>query len=294
MWLWKVLRRAVQGYIDHGALSRGAAIAFYTVTSLAPLLLLIIAIAGLAIGRDVARAGVIDELTGLLGPEGAELIKSIVAKSSDPTSGVAATVLGALMVMVTASGIFGEMQAALNATWDVKPGSEPWPSLIRARAASLGLVAALGFLTIVSLAASAALSALSQELSMRTPAGNVVLILLNTGLSLAVFAVLFAAIYKMLPDTPLGWRDVGIGALITAALFTGGKSLIGWYLGQAAPGSTYGAAGALIVLLLWTYYSAQIFLFGAELTRAIADIRRESPEPVSTASVRTRAHQGSA
>ena len=106
--------------------------------------------------------------------------------------------------------------------------------------------------------------------------------------------MLFAAIYKMLPDTPLRWRDVGIGALITAALFTGGKSLIGWYLGQAAPGSTYGAAGALIVLLLWTYYSAQIFLFGAELTRAIADTRRESPEPVSTASVRTRAHQGSA
>ena len=294
MWLWKVLRRAIQGYIDHGALSRGAAIAFYTVTSLAPLLLLVIAIAGMAIGRDVARAGVIDELSGLLGPEGAELIKSIVAKSSDPASGATATVIGTVMVLVTASGIFGEMQAALNATWDVKPSSEPWPSLIRARAASLGLVAALGFLTIVSLAASAALSALSQELSMRTPAGNVALILLNTGISLAVFAVLFAAIYKMLPDTPLSWRDVAIGALVTAALFTGGKSLIGWYLGQAAPGSTYGAAGALIVLLMWTYYSAQIFLFGAELTRAIADTRRENPEPASMESVRTRAHQGSA
>jgi len=294
MWLWKMLRRAIQGYIDHGALSRGAAIAFYTVTSLAPLLLLVIAIAGMAIGRDVARAGVIDELSGLLGPEGAELIKSIVAKSSDPASGATATVIGTVMVLVTASGIFGEMQAALNATWDVKPSSEPWPSLIRARAASLGLVAALGFLTIVSLAASAALSALGQELSMRTPAGNVALILLNTGISLAVFAVLFAAIYKMLPDTPLSWRDVAIGALVTAALFTGGKSLIGWYLGQAAPGSTYGAAGALIVLLMWTYYSAQIFLFGAELTRAIADTRRENPEPASMESVRTRAHQGSA
>jgi membrane protein len=281
MWLWKVLRRAIQGYIDHGALSRGAAIAFYTVTSLAPLLLLIIAIAGLAIGQDVARAGVIDELTGLLGPEGAELIKSIVAKSSDPASGATATVIGTIMVIVTASGIFGEMQAALNAIWDVKPSSEPWPSLIRARAASLGLVAALGFLTIVSLAASAALSAIGQELAMRTPAGNVVLILLNTALSLAVFAVLFAAIYKMLPDTPLAWRDVGIGAAVTAALFTGGKSLIGWYLGQAAPGSTYGAAGALIVLMLWTYYSAQIFLFGAEMTKAITEFRRGSPEPAS-------------
>jgi membrane protein len=285
MWLWKVLRRAVQGYIDHGALSRGAAIAFYTVTSLAPLLLLVIAIAGLAIGRDVARAGVIDELSGLLGPEGAELIKSIVAKSSDPASGAAATVLGAIMVLVTASGIFGEMQAALNSTWEVKPSDEPWPSLIRARAASLGLVASLGFLTIVSLAASAALSALGQELAMRTPAGNALLIALNTGLSLVVFAILFAAIYKMLPDTPLGRRDVAIGAIVTAVLFTGGKSLIGWYLGQAAPGSTYGTAGALIVLLLWAYYSAQIFLFGAELTRAIVDISRKIAEPESRASV---------
>jgi membrane protein len=273
MWLWKILKRAVQGYIDHGALSRGAAIAFYTVTSLAPLLLMVIAIAGLAIGRDAARAGVIDELSGLVGPDGAELIKSIVAKSSDPASGTAATVFGAIMTLVTASGIFGEMQTALNTTWQVKPSDEPWPSLIRARAASLGLVASLGFVTIVSLAVSAALSAIGQELALRTPAGNVLLILLNTCVSLAVFALLFAAIYKVLPDTPLAWRDVAVGALITAALFTSGKSLIGWYLGQAAPGSTYGAAGALIVLLLWAYYSAQIFLFGAELTKAITDAR---------------------
>jgi membrane protein len=293
MALWKLTKRAVLGYIDQGALSRGAAIAFYTVTSLAPLLLLVIAIAGLAIGRDVARAGVIDELSGLVGPDGAELIKSIVAKSSDPTSGAAATALGALMVLVTASGIFGEMQAALNAIWGVKPSGEPWPSLIRARAAGLGLVAALGFVTIVSLAASAALSALGHELAMRTPAGNVLLIVLNTGLSLILFAILFAAIYKMLPDTPLAWRDVAVGAAVTAALFTGGKSLIGWYLGQAAPGSTYGAAGALIVLLLWAYYSAQIFLFGAELTKVIADARRKNAEPASTSSVRSTAHQGS-
>jgi len=274
MWLWRVFKKAVAGFVEHGDLSRGAAIAFYTVTSLAPLLLLVIALAGLVIGNDAARSGVIDEFAGLVGPEGADLIKSIVARSSDPTSGTAATVVGAAMVLVTASGIFGEMQAALNATWDVKPPDEPWLSLIRARAASLGLVAALGFVTIVSLAASTALSAIGQELAMRTPAGSVVLTVLNTALSLLVFALLFAAIYKVLPDTPLRWRDVGTGAIVTAALFTGGKSLIGWYLGQAAPGSTYGAAGALIVLMLWTYYSAQIFLFGAEVTRAIADARK--------------------
>ena len=273
MTFWKVFYRAIQGFIQHGDLSRGAAIAFYTVTSLAPLLLLVIALAGLVIGNDAARTGVIDEFTGLVGPEGADFIKSVVARSSDPASGTAATVIGAIMVLVTASGIFGEMQTALNMTWEVKPPDEPVMSLIRARAASLGLVAALGFVTIVSLLASAALSALGQELAMRTPAGNLVLTVLNTCLSLAVFALLFAAIYKVLPDTPLRLRDVGIGAVVTAALFTGGKSLIGWYLGQAAPGSTYGAAGALIVLLLWTYYSAEIFLFGAELTKAIADVR---------------------
>jgi membrane protein len=270
--LWKAFKQAVQGYIQHGALSRGAAIAFYTVTSLAPLLIIVIAIAGLAIGRDAARAGIIDEFSGLLGANGAELIKSIVARSSDPTSGTAAAVFSAFMVLVTASGIFGEMQSALNAVWEVKATDEPWSSLIRARAASLGLVVALGFVTMVSLAASAALSAFGREFAMRTPAAGLLLSILNTALSLAVFALLFAAIFKVLPDRPLRWRDVAIGAAITAALFTGGKSLIGWYLGQAAPGSIYGAAGTLIVLLLWAYYSAQLFLFGAELTRAMTDL----------------------
>jgi membrane protein len=273
MMLWRVLKQTAQGYIDHGNLSRGAAIAFYTVTSLAPLLLIVIGIAGLAIGQDAARTGVIDQFRDLVGVQGADLIKSIVARSSDPASGTTATVFGVIMVLVTASGIFGEMQSALNTTWEVKPPEEPWWSLIRARATSLGLVAALGFVTMVSLAASAALSALGRELAMRTPVASAALSVLNTVLSLAVFALLCAAIYKMLPDKPMRWRDVTIGAFVTAALFTGGKSLIGWYLGQAAPGSTYGAAGALIVLLLWAYYSAQIFLLGAEFTKAIADAR---------------------
>lgn len=273
MALRNVLGQAVQGYLRNGDLSRGAAIAFYTVTSLAPLLLIVIAIAGLVIGRDTARAGVIDEFSGLVGPQGAELIKVIVITSSDPVSGTAASVFGALMVLVTASGIFGEMQAALNQIWQVEPVDEPLSSLIRARAASLGLVVALGFVTMVSLVASTALSAVSRELMMRTPAGSIILTALNTVSGLVVFTVLFAAIYKMLPDKPLRWRDVMRGAAITAALFTTGKSLIGWYLGQAAPGSAYGAAGAIIVLLLWAYYAAQIFLFGAELTKAIADAR---------------------
>ena len=193
MLLWSILKRAAQRYLDHGNLSRGAAIAFYTVTSLAPLLLIVIAIAGLAIGQDAARSGVIDPFRDFVGAEGADLIKSIVVRSSDPASGTTATVFGVLMVLVTASGIFGEMQSALNTTWEAEPPDEPWWSLVRARATSLGLVAALGVVTMVSLAASAALSALGRELAMRTPVATVLLSVLNTALSLAVFALLFAA-----------------------------------------------------------------------------------------------------
>ena len=157
------------------------------------------------------------------------------------------------------------------------------PSLVRARAASLGLVAALGFMTMVSLVASAALSALGQELEMRTPIASIVLTVLNTRLSLTVFAVLFAAIYKVLPDNPLRWRDVAIGAGITAVLYR--RQVADRLVSrQAAPGSTYGAAGAIIVLLLWAYYSAQIFLFGAELTKAIGDVLHLLPIAPSRAS----------
>lgn len=161
------------------------------------------------------------------------------------------------------------MRTALNATFKAKPVDEPIFSLIRSRAASLGLVAALGFMLIVSLVASAGLSALEHW-----SAGKALLSALNTVVSLAIFTLLFAAIYKVLPDTTIYWRHLLLGAFVTAALFTVGKSVIGWYLGQAAPSSAYGAAGALIVLMFWTYYSAQIFLFGAELTKAIDDERR--------------------
>ena len=266
--LWRVLKAAVFGFVANDALSRGASIAFYAATSLAPVLLIVVAIAGLAFGQDAARAAISDELGRLLGSTGGDFIKSILARSSDPTSGATATLVGVVTVLVTASGVFGEMRTALNATFKAKPTDEPIFSLIRSRAASLGLVAALGFMLIVSLAASAGLSALEQW-----SAGKAVLSALNTVVSLGIFTLLFAAIYRVLPDTTIYWRHLLLGAFVTALLFTVGKSLIGWYLGQAAPNSTYGAAGALIVLMFWVYYSAQIFLFGAELTKAIDDAR---------------------
>lgn len=268
--MWSILRSAVEGYIAHAALSRGAAIAFYVVTSLAPVLLIVVAIAGLVFGEDAVRGSLVRELGGLFGQQGGELIQTMLASSTDKSAGTAASILGALMVLVTASGVFSEMQTGLNQAWQVKAPDQPVLLMLRARAASLGLVAALGFLLVVSLAASAALSALGTYLDAKSSFAPLLLAALNTIISLGLFTLLFAAIYKVLPDTPIAWREVVIGALITAILFTIGKSLIGWYLGTTAASSGYGAAGALVLVLLWSYYCAQIFLFGAELTRAIA------------------------
>jgi membrane protein len=270
VWLWRVLKQAVLGYIAHEALSRGAAISFYVVTSLAPILLIVVAVAGLVFGQDAVRGSLVKELSGLFGQQGGELIQTMLARASDKPSSTIASTLGVLMVLVIASGVFSEMQTALNKIWDVDASGQPWFSLIRARAASLGLVAALGFLMMVSLAASAALAALGSYMGTHTALAPLLLSLMNTVVSLLLFTLLFAAIFKVLPDTPIPWRFVVTGAFITAILFTIGKSLIGWYLGTTAASSGYGAAGALILILLWSYYSAQIFLFGAEITRAVA------------------------
>ena len=272
MLAWKIMKDAVSGYVEHEALTRGAAIAFYAVTSLAPVLLVVVAVAGLFLGQDAVRSSLVDQVSGLVGNEGGDLVKTMLTRAADKDSSIWASLLGVLTVIVTASGVFGEMQTALNRTWHVSSGTSglPWFSIIRARATSLGLVAALGFLLIVSLAASAAVSALGKYLGGQSGLAPVLLSALNTSVSLLLFTLLFAAIYKVLPDIPLSWRVVGVGAFVTAVLFTIGKSLIGWYLGTTAAGSGYGAAGALILILLWGYYSSQIFLFGAEITRAMS------------------------
>jgi membrane protein len=276
---WNILKSAVQGFISNNALSRGAAMSFYAVTSLTPILLIVVAVAGMAFGQDLVRDGLVRETGGLLGQESGELIKSMLAKSSDPKAGTLATIFGIIMLLVTASGVFGEMQSALNATWKIKAPDEPFFSMIRSRATSLGLVGALGFLLMVSLAASTGLSALAEYLGSKNLLAPLILSAVNAIVSIALFSALFAAIYKVLPDTPIAWRDVRSGALLTAVMFTAGKGLIGWYLGTTATSSGNGAAGALIVILLWTYYSAQIFLFGSEVTKAIADARSKRAEP---------------
>jgi len=271
MWMWKLLRSTILSFVEDDALSRGAAIAFYTVTSIAPILLIVVAIAGLVFGREAAQGAITAQLGDLMGRQTADVLQSAVANSANPTSGTIATIIGLVAVIATASGVFGEMQSALNVIWKAKPEGTTVSRLIRARAASLGLVASLGFLLIVSLAVSAALTALGDYLNGILPFGKLIASVLNTVISVGLLSLLFAAIYKVLPDRPIAWGDVLVGAVVTAVLFTIGKSLIGWYIGSSAVASTYGAAGALIVLLLWVYYSAQIFLLGAEFTKAYAN-----------------------
>ncbi|WP_245495614.1 YihY/virulence factor BrkB family protein, partial [Mesorhizobium sp. M1A.F.Ca.IN.020.30.1.1] len=233
------------------------------------------------VGNDAAQLALSAQISGVMGPQSADLLKATIETASRPWSGALATIIGLVTLLITASGVFGEMQQSLNEIWKVEPRAMSLSRLVRARAASLGLVAALGFMLLVSLAASTAISVLADVINQHLPFGELIVSSINTIVSFALIALLFAAIYKVLPDRSLKWRDVAVGALVTALLFTIGKSLIGWYIGSSSIATSYGAAGALMVVLLWVYYSAQIFLFGAEITRAYsvsrgsrADLRR--------------------
>jgi membrane protein len=291
---WELIKESVTSFVNDEALSRGAAIAFYTVTSIGPVLLIVVAIAGLAFGQDAARGTIVNQLSGLMGQQSAELLQNAIRSASGKSSGIWASALGAITLLVTASGVFGEMQSALNAIWKAEPKGTTVSRLVRARAASLGLVAALGFLLLVSLVISAGLSALSGYVNAYLPFGHFILQMLNFLISLALISVLFAAIYKVLPDKKLEWRDVLVGAAATAFLFSIGKFLIGLYIGSSAVASSYGAAGALIVVLLWIYYSAQIFLLGAEFTKIYAShYGTQQPAPQS-ASVHKGGRQAAA
>jgi membrane protein len=264
---WVLIKDIVLGFIEHEDLSRGAAIAYYTIFSIAPLLIIVIAIAGLVFGHDAAQGSIVAQLRGLIGKQSAEILQSMIQSASHETTGVLATVIGVGTLLLTSTGTFAEIQSALNAVWKASP-SVGFSALI---AMSLGLVFTLGFLMLVSLVVSAALTALGDYLSGLFPGAGFLMSLLNSTISLVLISALFAAIYKVLPDTPIAWRDVAVGSVATAILFTVGKSLIGLYIGSTSIASSYGAAGALLIIILWVYYSAQIFLIGAEYTRAYAE-----------------------
>ncbi len=269
--IWALLKATIDGYVEDNALSHGAAIAYYTIFALAPVLVIVIAIAGLAFGQEAAEGAISGQIEGLMGHDAAMAIQGMIRSAGNHKSGVIATVIGVLTLLITASGVFGEMQSSLNLIWRADPPTGTVTRLVRARAASLGLVAALGFLMMVSLVISAGLTALSDLMNQTLPGAKILLRGLNFLISFTLISVLFGAIYKILPDKRIEWRDVTIGAVVTALLFTIGKTAIGLYIGSSAVASSFGAAGAFAVVLVWIYYSSQIFLLGAEFTRAYAE-----------------------
>lgn len=261
-----------RGFIADECLSRAASIAYFTLFSLSPLLVVAIAIAGAAFGEEAVRGAVQDQLRGLLGTEAAGAIEAAIRGAGDVGAGLVAGVLGIGLLLLTASGTFGEIQSSLNAIWKTEvPPHGTFSRLIRAKAAAIGLVGATGFLLLTSLVASAAIAAVGAWMTTSLPGGALLLEAANAALSLVLVAMLFAAIYKMLPDRRIAWRDVLVGAMVTSALFTLGKSAIGLYIGGAGIGSSFGAAGSLAAVLVWIYYSSVIFLLGAEFTRAWAN-----------------------
>ena len=266
---WNLLKETANGYIEDNNLSRGGAIAYFTVFSIAPMLVICIAIAGLVFGQQAAEGAIVDQLQGLMGKQSAEAIQAMVASASNKSSGIWATVIGIVTLLVTATGVLAEMQSALNAIWRAQPQAGV-SGLLRARAAGLGLIAALGFLLMVSLLASAALTAMGNYLNSFLPGARTILGVVNFTVSFLLISLLFALVYKILPDRQLAYKDVAVGAVTTALLFTIGKTLIGLYVGSSSVASSYGAAGALVIVLVWIYYSSQIFLLGAEFTKVWA------------------------
>jgi len=261
------VREVVTEWRKDNALSLGAALAFYTLFSLAPLLVLIIAIVGLVFGRAAAQGEIVAQVAGVVGPEAAKVIEGMVAKASAPTSGMIATVASLATMLFGASGVFGQLQTSLNQIWGVTAGQRRGVrGLVRRRVTSFSLILGIGLLLFLSLVVSAVLAAVHQLLAEYLPVLSGLLPALNFLISLLMITALFALIFKVLPDARMDWRDVWLGAAVTALLFTVGKTLIALYLGRTGRTSVYGAAASLVVLLLWVYYSAQILLVGAEFT----------------------------
>ncbi len=268
---------------DH-AQGLGAALAFYTIFSLAPLLLIVIAIAGLVFGQEAAEGQIIGQIQSLVGEESAKAIQSMIEEARKPAAGIIATVLAIVMMLLGATGVFAQLQEALNTIWRVeeKPGEGMWKTL-KDRFISLIAILGTGFLLLISLVISAGLSAVGTTLEHFLPIPEFLLQLINVFVSFAIVTLLFAMIYKLLPDISIQWGDVWIGALITSLLFTIGKSLIGLYLGNSNVGMAYGAAGSLVVILIWVYYASQIFLLGAEFTSVYAASHGSQLQPAHNA-----------
>jgi len=275
---FRLLRQAALAWWRDDVPRLGAALSYYTVFSLAPVLIVSVAVAGLVFGTDVASAAIVHQLGGLMGPEGASVIETLIERAAlRPEAGWVATVIGVVTILIGASGAFSELKHALNRIWDVEaPPSGGVLLLLRTRLASFSMVLAIGFLLLVSLVISAGLSALDELAGSAGDALQPLFSLLNLLISLGVVTLLFALIFRVLPDRRVDWRDIWPGAATAAVLFVIGKTLIGLYLGNTAVASVYGAASSVVVLLVWVYYSTQIMFLGAELTEVIGSMRKEA------------------
>jgi membrane protein len=268
--IWSLMWDAANGWLDHRASRTGAALAFYTVFSLAPVLILSIAIAGFVFGEAAARGEIVGQIGDLVGPQGAQLVQSVLQNASRPGAGFLPTVVSIVTLILGANTALAELKTGLDQTWNVPPEKRTgfWYS-VRTRLLSVGLILSLGFLLLVSLVISAALTAL-EKFSSGEMLINTVLTWINFLFAFVLVTTLFATIYKVLPSVKIAWRDVTIGSLVTAVLFTAGKFAIGAYIGNSGVASSYGAAGSVVLILIWVYYSAQILLYGAEFTHAFA------------------------
>jgi len=269
-----LLKQTFFDFFEDNAPRHGAAIAYYTLFALAPVLLIVIAVAGFVVGEDVVRSELLTQIAALIGRDGADAVRAILERANKPRDGMTATLLGVGGLIFAATGAFLELQAALNMIWRVR--IEPnaginVPALVKRRLRSLSVVVSIGFLLLVSLTVSAALQLLMTWFGTVLPGLPFLLALLNQVISLAVTGALFALLFRALPDVHLRWRDVAVGSFATAVLFALGQRLIGLYLGNSALGSPFGAAGTIAVILVWVYYSTQIVLLGAEFTRLYSE-----------------------
>jgi len=282
--MWQLLKDAFNQWSEDRPSQVSAALAYFTLFSIAPLLLIAIAIAGLFFGQEATKNQLVGALQGLVGQESAKAVQAMVKNAGKPSSGIVATIVSVVTLLIGATGVVSQLQESLNIVWQVepKPGRGVM-GVIKDRIASFSMILAIGFLLLVSLVVSTVLTAASQSLQGFLPGGALIWRVVDFGLSFGFITLLFAMMYKILPDVRIAWKDVWIGAAITSLLFTIGKFLIGLYLGHSSVQSAYGAAGSLVVLLIWVYYSAQIFLFGAELTQVYTNRYGSGMKPAENA-----------
>jgi membrane protein len=278
--IWRVVKTAGSSWVEDKAPRLGAALSYYTVFAIPPLFVIIIFVAGLVFDPAQVRSALFNEVGGLIGGKSAHAIESAMTAQQQGNKGMIASILAIATLIITATGLFIELQDALNSLWRVEP--KPGQGIlgfIKTRLLSFAMVVGIGFALLVSLVVSAGLSAFSKYVAGLMPGLVLIGQVANFAISFLVITTLFAMIFKVLPDVKIAWRDVWVGAAITSLLFTGGKSLLGMYLGKSTAVSAYGAAGSLVLLLLWVYYSAQILFFGAEVTRAYAYQLGTCPQP---------------